>query len=221
MDKENKATDVNENEELEQVGEKQQENIGSGDSASNVEAWKVVGNNQHKGSNVFKAAGLILAIVIILGGMGWSGMKLYDLTQAPSYNKPNGDAEKVVRSDANTDTSSEDVSEEEESATTVDEAQLEEINSYIHHMANTIILAIDGKINGTKQITMESIDEALTMVKGVDEYLYEGISKWKEGDFSNGVEIHNYVWKNLDGEIGKAKSLDENAIEAIKINLGL
>ena len=216
MNKEDKVTDVNENEKLDLSQERMQDNV---NSVRNTDDWKVIDKTEHKGSNVFKAVGVVAAIVIILGGMAWSGLKLYDLTQAPSYNKPEGEANQVIGN--NEENSEEESSEEEGNTITVDEQRMIEINEYVHHMANTIILAVDGKINGTKQITMETIDEALSMVKDVDWYLYEEISKWKDGDFSNGVEVHNYVWKNLDGEIGKANKLDEEAIQAVKANLGL
>ena len=216
MNKEDKVTDVNENEKLDLSQERMQDNV---NSVRNTDDWKVIDKTEHKGSNVLKAVGVVVAIVIILGGMAWSGMKLYDLTQAPSYNKPEGEANQVIGN--NEENSEEESSEEKGNTITVDEQRMIEINEYVHHMANTIILAVDGKINGTKQITMETIDEALSMVKDVDWYLYEEISKWKYGDFSNGVEVHNYVWKNLDGEIGKANKLDEEAIQAVKANLGL
>ena len=216
MNKEDKVTDVNENEKLDLSQERMQDNV---NSVRNTDDWKVIDKTEHKGSNVLKAVGVVVAIVIILGGMAWSGLKLYDLTQAPSYNKPEGEANQVIGN--NEENSEEESSEEKGNTITVDEQRMIEINEYVHHMANTIILAVDGKINGTKQITMETIDEALSMVKDVDWYLYEEISKWKDGDFSNGVEVHNYVWKNLDGEIGKANKLDEEAIEAVKTNLGL
>ena len=216
MNKEDKVTDVNENEKLDLSQERMQDNV---NSVRNTDDWKVIDKTEHKGSNVLKAVGVVVAIVIILGGMAWSGLKLYDLTQAPSYNKPEGEANKVIGN--NEENSEEESSEEKGNTITVDEQRMIEINEYVHHMANTIILAVDGKINGTKQITIETIDEALSMVKDVDWYLYEEISKWKDGDFSNGVEVHNYVWKNLDGEIGKANKLDEEAIQAVKANLGL
>lgn len=219
MDKDDKIIDVNESEELDLAQEVPQNNINDVESASNNDDWKVVEKAEHKGSNVLKAVGMVVAIIVILGGMAWSGMKLYDLTQAPSYNKPEGEVNQVVG--IGEEKPEEESSEVEDTTINVDEQRMVEINEYVHHMANTIILAVDGKINGTKQITMETIDEALGMVKDVDLYLYKEISKWKEGDFSNGVDVHNYVWKNLDGEIGKASKLDEEAIQAVKTNLGL
>lgn len=177
--------------------------------------WKVVDSTEYKDSNMFKVVGIIAVTIIILAGMTLGGVKLYDLSQSKFINKSESD-NNIVNNDQSSEAST---SEEESSTITVSEERMIEINEYVHHMANTIILAVDGKINGIKQINMETIDEALSMVKNVDWYLYKEISKWRDGDFSNGVEVHNYVWKNLDGEIGKANGLDEEAIESIKNNL--
>lgn len=214
MDKEDKVGDIKEEEILEEAQEQQRDEK-EDNKINNNEEWKVVEETQSKRSNLLKGIGMIVAIVVILAGMGWSGMKLYDLTQSPSYNKPEGNGNQVTENDTETP------NEESTDTVVTDEESLEETNNYIHHMANTIIIAVDGKINGTEQITMESIDKALGLVQDVDEYLYNEINKWKEGDFSNGVDVHNYVWKKLDGEIGKADSLDEAAIEVVKANLGL
>lgn len=177
--------------------------------------WKVVDSTEYKDSNMFKVVGIIAVTIIILAGMTLGGVKLYDLSQSKFINKSENN-NNIVNNDQSSEAST---SEEESSTITVNEERMIEINEYVHHMANTIILAVDGKINGIKQINMETIDEALSMVKNVDWYLYKEISKWRDGDFSNGVEVHNYVWKNLDGEIGKANGLDEEAIESIKNNL--
>ena len=191
----------------------------SKDKKNNIEStnnnWRVVDSTEEKNSNVFELFGIIAVTIIILAGMTWGGMKLYDFSQSKFINKSENN-NNILNNDQSSEAST---SEEESSTITVSEERMIEINEYVHHMANTIILAVDGKINGIKQINMETIDEALSMVKNVDWYLYKEISKWRDGDFSNGVEVHNYVWKNLDGEIGKANGLDEEAIESIKNNL--
>ena len=38
----------------------------------------------------------------------------------------------------------------------------------------------------------------------------------RNGDFENGVLVHNYVWHMLDGNIGKALSLDTYEVNKIK-----
>lgn len=191
----------------------------SKDKKNNIEStnnnWRVVDSTEEKNSNVFELFGIIAVTIIILAGMTWGGMKLYDFSQSKFINKSESD-NNIINNEQSPEAST---SEEESFTITVSEETMIEINEYVHHMANTIILAVDGKINGIKQINMETIDEALSMVKNVDWYLYKEISKWRDGDFSNGVEVHNYVWKNLDGEIGKANGLDEEAIESIKNNL--
>lgn len=39
------------------------------------------------------------------------------------------------------------------------------------------------------------------------EYCKEVLSKWKDGDFSNAVEVHNKLWLEQGGTIGKAERL--------------
>ena len=132
MDKDDKIIDVNESEELDLAQEVPQNNINDVESASNNDDWKVVEKAEHKGSNVLKAVGMVVAIIVILGGMAWSGMKLYDLTQAPSYNKPEGEVNQVVGSGE--EKPEEESSEVEDTTINVDEQRMVEINEYVHHM---------------------------------------------------------------------------------------
>ena len=46
-------------------------------------------------------------------------------------------------------------------------------------------------------------------------HLRNSLTKWKKGDFSNAVEVHNYVWEMLDGSVGKAHNLDTEKINEI------
>lgn len=97
-----------------------------------------------------------------------------------------------------------------------------EVVDFIHRMSNQIINPIDGKKNGVIEITPENIDIALNSLYYIyydeaREYLYNELSKWKNGDFNNGVLVHNYVWNLLDGNIGRALSLDKVQITKIKL----
>ncbi|MDU4935687.1 MAG: DUF6241 domain-containing protein [Peptostreptococcaceae bacterium] len=88
----------------------------------------------------------------------------------------------------------------------------------IHSLANTIIKAQHKW--GSTEITPKTIEIALKGVELIDDeyhrlYLRNGLKKWSEGDFSNGVELHNYVWDRLDGSIGIAEELDELMIDKI------
>ena len=88
----------------------------------------------------------------------------------------------------------------------------------IHSLSNTIIKAQHKW--GSTEITPKTIDIALEGVELIDNeynrvYLRNGLKKWSEGDFSNGVEVHNYVWDILGGNIGIAEELDELMVDKI------
>lgn len=88
----------------------------------------------------------------------------------------------------------------------------------IHSLANTLVLAEYKWQCG--EVTPKTVDLAL---KGVEEikddydrmHLRNSLAKWKEGDFSNAVDVHNYVWEMLDGSVGKAEELDKDKIQSI------
>ena len=93
--------------------------------------------------------------------------------------------------------------------------------NFIHKMSNQIINPIDGQKFGIIQITPDNIEIALKSIENINnnearDYLKKELTKWKNGDFANAVQVHNYVWHMLDGEIGIASSLDEKEINKIK-----
>ena len=105
--------------------------------------------------------------------------------------------------------------------------EISEINTqygvvdFIHRMSNKIIKPIDGRKNGSIDINPKTIDIALNSLKNIGDeeardYLHYELSKWKNGDFENVVLVHNYVWHMLDGNIGKALSLDTYEVNKIK-----
>ena len=105
---------------------------------------------------------------------------------------------------------------------TVDDKLLTEyeVIDFIHKMANQIINARDGKKFGIVDITPDNIEIALKSIENIKNddvkvYLNTALNKWKIGDFSNGVFVHNYVWNILNGEIGIASSLNESKIDEI------
>ncbi|MCH1960525.1 MULTISPECIES: DUF6241 domain-containing protein [Romboutsia] len=92
---------------------------------------------------------------------------------------------------------------------------------FIHEMANSIIKAIDDRKYGMVEITPESVDIAITSLgyikdNGVKEYLNRQLLNWKKGDFDNAVEVHNYVWNILGGEVGKAIAIKHDEVNKIK-----
>ncbi len=92
---------------------------------------------------------------------------------------------------------------------------------FIHRMSNQIIKAVDGRKNGVIDINPQNIEIALSSLGCINDdeariYLYNELIKWKNGDFENGVLVHNYVWHMLDGNIGRALSLDTSEVNNIK-----
>jgi hypothetical protein len=94
---------------------------------------------------------------------------------------------------------------------------------FIHQMSNGIINPIDGMKIGYIEINPRTIDIAIEGLQYIQhesarKYLYVELSKWKSGNFDNGVNIHNYVWNMLNGNVGKAVSIDYGEVEKIKNN---
>ena len=91
---------------------------------------------------------------------------------------------------------------------------------FIHKMSNSIINPIDNRKYGNIEITPKSIELAISGLEyiknnEVKTYLYVQLNKWKHGEFSNAVEVHNYVWNILDGQVGKAISINKEMVEYI------
>lgn len=105
--------------------------------------------------------------------------------------------------------------EKKESKMTEVSMSTDEKNIYdeMHKMINTKIIAKDGKVWGEIEITEEKCDELIEYINGKgfsdEDKLLEMLENWKNEDFSNGVEEHNYLWSTLGGTVGKAIGLRE------------
>lgn len=82
---------------------------------------------------------------------------------------------------------------------------------FVHQMSNNLIVAEDGMVWGNQDVTLKNIDLGIEMLKD-DKYIVEELGKWKNGEFDNAVELHNYCWRILEGSIGKAKGLSQEGI---------
>lgn len=79
----------------------------------------------------------------------------------------------------------------------------------IHDMTHQKVYAND------KWGALETNEENITMMLSLldeneyedEDYYREVLTTWKDGDFSNAVEVHNKIWRAQDGSIGKAKRL--------------
>ena len=98
----------------------------------------------------------------------------------------------------------------------------------IHKMSNTIIKAVDGKRWGLIKITEDLCNQLILETAAADrlgntyedtEKFMEILWRWKDGDFSEGVEEHNYVWRRLGGTVGKAYDL-QNDVKTQMIEKG-
>ena len=72
-----------------------------------------------------------------------------------------------------------------------------------------------GKYGDKMKLLERLLLKWLMKLKGQDDYLSDQLKKWLELDFSNGVEMHNYVWNKLGGNVGKAKALNEEKVEQV------
>ena len=89
----------------------------------------------------------------------------------------------------------------------------------IHSLANTLIKA-EYKWECT-EVTPNTIEKALSGIDYIEDryqriYFRSSLESWKEGNFSNAIEVHNKVWSMLEGNVGEAYDLDEESIEKIK-----
>mgnify|MGYP003292770621 CR=1 FL=1 len=71
---------------------------------------------------------------------------------------------------------------------------------------------------GVLEITEERLNEMLQVVKeshyDQENFYLETLETWLQGDFSNAVEVHNYIWTLQEGTVGEAERLldpDEEA----------
>ncbi|MCH4827393.1 MAG: DUF6241 domain-containing protein [Planococcus sp. (in: firmicutes)] len=83
-----------------------------------------------------------------------------------------------------------------------------ELQIYMHKMTHQKITASEKK--GAVEMTAEHIDGLLTIVNAyADQYEHSDfylatLEKWKEGNFSNAVNVHNTIWDWHNGTVGRA-----------------
>lgn len=85
----------------------------------------------------------------------------------------------------------------------------EDFMEAIHFMTHQKVSA--GTKWGALEITNERIDEMLSVLDKEDfsreDFYRETLLAWKEGDFSNAVDVHNRIWNIQDGTIGRANRM--------------
>lgn len=79
----------------------------------------------------------------------------------------------------------------------------------VHDMTHQKVYAEDE--SGAIEASVQNINALLAILDETDfadkEYYREVLIMWKDGDFSNAVEVHNKIWKDQGGHSGKAERL--------------
>lgn len=80
-----------------------------------------------------------------------------------------------------------------------------------HEMANNFIIAEDKNVRGYVRADERNIDRLISVISQYRfsdrDLLISWLVEFKNGDYSNAVDFHNYCWEELDGEIGYATAL--------------
>lgn len=155
----------------------------------------------------FLASGVILGILALIGVGGY-----FFIQQSFSET-----AEEEITAAAQEITERQDEPKAEEASEKSDagssEAEMEEkqIQKYLHLMTHQKVEAKDKW--GAVEMTPENIGNLLTIIETNEryyehaEYYTEVLTQWQKGDFSNAVEVHNYIWQLNGGTIGRATGL--------------
>lgn len=101
-----------------------------------------------------------------------------------------------------------------------------QLQIYLHHMTHQKVKA--DKKWGAVEMTSQNIEDLLVIVNANaklyehGEYYQAVLKKWQAGDFSNSVEVHNFIWNLQGGTVGRATGLlDEQEEQAyIEKNFG-
>lgn len=92
----------------------------------------------------------------------------------------------------------------------------------MHDMANGLIVPGDGKRWNTIDMDKKNIADVQKMLENSEDFdekdeLLQIINAWSQGDFTNIVDDHNFVWNMLDGNVGEASGINEEKVnEAVE-----
>jgi hypothetical protein len=160
----------------------------------------------------FKWAAIAIAITIAYGGMFLLVFRFFSFNKntvettssiAEIKDNPTSAQLAIINVDFNG----------EDAAVAAEVASEAAVYNTIHQMANTKIIAEDGRLWGLKAMTkvrVENVQNALKNLGIKDEQIIQIVDRWAKQDFSKCVDDHNYVWSTyLNGTIGKAIKLRE------------
>lgn len=210
-EKEEKETNVEDfmNEKIKEMIEDKEEELEDKEEKLDVDEEEFEDDLDDRSSNGKKIVIMLLVLIISLSTILVLWSNGYEIVNF-AFNKVNEISEAKEAEE-----NKEAVENENITITPVD---LNECYQRVHYMVNTIIIAEDGNIWGESEMSRDAVTQLINDLKGQDDYLSNELEKWLELDFSNGVEVHNYVWSKLGGTIGKAKDLNQEKVQrAIEI----
>ncbi|TWT05905.1 DUF6241 domain-containing protein [Planomicrobium sp. CPCC 101079] len=159
------------------------------------------------------AGGAILGIIALIGSGGYFYIQ-------QSFSKSAEEeitAAAQVITDREVETEVEEVSKESNAGGSEEDMDEKRIQKYVHLMTHQKVEAKEKW--GAVEITPENIENLLTIVEMNQdqyehaEYYKEVLTQWQKGDFSNAVEVHNYIWQLNGGTVGRATGLLDEAEE--------
>lgn len=158
--------------------------------------------------------------VIVLGIAALIGAAVYYyFQQSPSGSDEIADiAEEIKERDENPASEAEEPAAKSANTASPDMEETQ-VQTYLHHMTHQKVKA--DKKWGAVEMTPQNIEDLLVIVNANaklyehGEYYQTVLKEWQAGDFSNSVEVHNFIWNLQGGTVGRATGLlDEQEEQA-------
>lgn len=157
---------------------------------------------------------IVLGIAALIGAAAY-----YHFQQSSSKSDEIADiAEKIKERDETPAVEAEEPAAKSANAASPDMEETQ-VQIYLHHMTHQKVKA--DKKWGAVEMTPQKIEDLLVIVNANaklyehGEYYQAVLKEWQAGDFSNSVEVHNFIWNLQGGTVGRAtRLLDEQEEQA-------
>ncbi|MBD8590371.1 hypothetical protein IFT92_21625 [Peribacillus simplex] len=160
------------------------------------------------------AAAAIISVVITI----YQNAKEYEA----KYNKPNSgdiavmDVTGHIKKDEDMEEQTSEIGGVQDETGLTQNSTQEEVMDVMHHMTHQKVIAEEKW--GAVEMNSENINAVYDIVVDSD-FMLKGdllniVSGWKEGNFDNVAQDHNYFWEYQNGTVGKATGIlntDEEA----------
>ncbi|WP_058306447.1 DUF6241 domain-containing protein [Gracilibacillus massiliensis] len=159
--------------------------------------------------------GWIVALGLGIAVIGFAIFIIFALVSENSADEASQDEtneKEVTESVADKESKQQDQESIQEEVQEVDEEKILSENSFmntLHKMTHQKIHAEEKW--GAVEITQDRIDLMLNIAKDSTfthrDFYMQALTAWQTGNFSNAVEVHNYIWERQNGTIGRASRL--------------